>query len=209
MQLQNVVTYMAEWAKAQPKKAAIIAGFLILFLLLDGRAWGQAVKWNEDVVSWNAPTQCTDGSPIGDCPITGYRLETAATPTATAWTLVTTTAANVLSFKLTGLTSGQHCYRVIALSGSKSSNPSNVACDTAEGPAPGTPTLRTVDTVAYNIKFDWRRWRYVADRPVGTVAIGTACSADFSVRGGYYRIDPKAVTFTRRAGSPVIVAKCG
>jgi hypothetical protein len=40
------------------------------------------------------------------------------------------------------------------------------------------------------------------------VPLGTACSKDFDLKGGFYRVDRKAVEFSRKARSSVIVAKC-
>lgn len=118
---------------------------LVALMLLCGMA-AQAqtqLRWNEDELSWTGPTTCSDGSPAADCPITGYRIETAPTATSITWSTVTTAAASVSTYKLT-VSAGQHCYRVFALSGTKSSGASNVACDTAEGPSPNPPTAATV-----------------------------------------------------------------
>lgn len=43
--LQNSVTYVAEWAKLHPKKAAYVLAAILLLLLLDGRAWAEILRF--------------------------------------------------------------------------------------------------------------------------------------------------------------------
>ena len=209
MKLQNAVTLVAEWSKLNAKKAVIALGVVLLLSFWAGHASAQTLKWSESRITWTAPQSCVDGSPITDCPITGYRIETAASATASTWSLVSTVGAAVLTHTATGLTAGTRCYRVFALSGSAMSPPSNVECKTTVGPAPGAPGLRTIDTVAYDIKFDWRKWRYAINKPVGTVPLGAECHKDFALGGGYYRVERSDVDFDGRRQPAVVVAKCG
>lgn len=207
--LQNAVTYVAEWAKLNPKKTIYVLTAILLLLLLDGRAWAQEIRWNEDKIDWTPPTQCADGSPLTDCPTTGYRIETASSPTATDWTVVTTVDASVTTYKTTGLSAGQHCYRIITLSQDRESVPSNVACDLASAPAPAPATLETIDTVAHEVGYDWRKFRFVLGNPIGTVPLGTKCHETFRIKGtNYYQVNREHVSFDKRSSSAVIVAKC-
>jgi hypothetical protein len=120
---------------------------LILFAALLGTALAQpAPKWNEDRLTWRAPTQCADGSPRSACPLTGYRIERAASATATTWTTVATTGPALTTFLIGGRTPGRHCYRVIALAATNS-RPSNVACSVTVAPPPSPPALEAIDTV--------------------------------------------------------------
>jgi hypothetical protein len=121
---------------------------LILFLGFLGDAPAQpAPKWNEDRLTWTAPTQCADGSPRSACSLTGYRIERAASTTATTWNTVGLTGPAVTTFLVGGLAPGRHCYRVIALA-ARNSGPSNVACKmTVAPPPPSPPLLEAIDTV--------------------------------------------------------------
>lgn len=116
--------------------------FLALLALLPTLAYAQApLRWNETQLTWTAPTQCAEGSPLTDCPITGYQLEVAQSCTATSWTPVATVPPDQLGFKHTGLTPGTRCYRVIALAETPS-DPSLTTEDsikTTVAPAPGRP----------------------------------------------------------------------
>lgn len=182
----------------------VTALLLLLLAAIGGTAHGQALPWNHDRVSWLAPTTCDNGDPISACPVTGYRVETATTATATTWTARGTTAANVLTLTVTGLTPGPHCYRVIALA-SVNSAPSTVACATTTPPAPNPPVLQTIDTVAFNVVKRLDRFAYV---PVGSVPLGTACDATQTIDG--FHVVPRATVAWLGALRPkVVVAKCG
>lgn len=78
----------------------------------------------EAILSWVAPTVRTDGSAI-----TGaltYRIETSA------GVAIVTVPASPLT--ITGLSAGEHCWRVVAIEGSNASAPSNPACKTITEP---------------------------------------------------------------------------
>lgn len=155
-----------------------------------------ALKWNEDQVSWAAPTACNDGSPITDCPVTGYRVETAKTCSAATWGLAGTTAANVMTLKATGLTAGLNCYRVKAQSANGDSNASTTASATAVPPAPGEPTSTTVtDVVAYEIRPN-STGVLIATR-IGIVPAGSLCTQETRTVKGvtYNRVDPNMVDY--------------
>lgn len=188
------------------KFAKCALGALLLLPIVSLAQTTPGLKWNEDQLSWTAPTQCADGSPIGDCPVTGFRVETATSTTGT-WTTVATIGP-VISHKVTGVSAGQHCYRVFALSNALVSAPSNTSCATATGPAPGAPVLKTVDQVAWDVK---RRYfglfgPYELNARVGTVDLGTECTRE-SVEG-HNGVNRSDVTFTRPPRSKLVVARC-
>lgn len=188
-------------------KSMSLCAAILLLLLQASLVHAQiTLKWNEDKLDWTAPAQCEDGSPIADCPITGYRIETATSTTGAFATVAT--VGNVLTHKLTGLSPGPHCYRVLALAGATASKPSNVACATATSPPPGAPVLQTVDQVAWDVKR--RYWGlfgpYELNAMVGTVELGTECNRD-SVEG-HNGVSRDAVTFYRKPRSKLIVARC-
>lgn len=120
-----------------------------LFLLcLTGIVRAQTQPWDTNVLTWTAPTTCSTGEPISACPVTGYRIEQSATATG----IFTTVAAvgTVLTYSHTGVSAGQHCYRVISLAATSESMPSNVACKTNVKPAgpPNPPVLTVAQVVA-------------------------------------------------------------
>lgn len=173
-----------------------------------------ALKWNEDQLTWVAPTTCTDGSPITDCAVTGYRIETAASATATTWSLVTTALATANTYKVTGLTEGPHCYRLASLStkgqGPYSAVPSSM-CATAAAPFPNPPTPTLTDVVAFEIRED-ASGTLVATR-IGILPAGSLCNAETRDVNGvtFNRIDPNAVEpFNSLQGVPPadVYARC-
>lgn len=93
-------------------------------------------------LNWTAPTACEGGAPITDCAVTGYEIQRANTLTDAFAVLkgvgVTT------SHTLTGVSPGQHCYRLRANSAQGFSVPSNAACVTIPNPVPGAPMNVTV-----------------------------------------------------------------
>lgn len=171
-----------------------ILAFLCLLFLAPLANAQTNLKWNEDQISWSGPTVCADGSPITDCPVTGYRVETAKSCTATTWSLAGTTAANVLTFKATNLTAGLNCYRVKAQSAGGDSAASATTSATATPPLPGTPTNVTVsDVVAYEIREN-AQGVLVASR-IGIVPAGSLCSQETREVSGvtYNRVDAQNV----------------
>jgi hypothetical protein len=182
---------------------------VILALALAGTAHAQTA-WNADTVSWEAPTTCNDGTPISNCPVTGYRVETAASKAATTWTLVTTTAANVLTANATGLTAGPHCYRVIATSafGNSAATVQGNDCPVAVPPTPGPPgNVRTVETTVFNLRQKGRE--VLLGSAVGTVNLDTICGKVPFVEN-HYTVARSNVRFTTpQTAGTVLVAKCG
>lgn len=125
----------------------IVGRFCLLIVLLCGWGLAEAQTWDTNKLDWVAPTQCTTGEPVSACPVTGYRVERSATATGTYTTLAT--LGNVLTYTHTGAAAGQNCYRVIALSASGNSDPSNVSCKTNTKPAgPPNPPVLTIAALA-------------------------------------------------------------
>lgn len=118
----------------------LVAGGLLLALAMPALSAVPAAAWNEDRLTWTAPTTCSDGSPIANCPITGYRIETARTATATTWTTQATVSV-VVAYIATNRLIGQNCYRIFTLTAAgESLTPSNIACTNTVGLLPGPPT---------------------------------------------------------------------
>jgi hypothetical protein len=180
------------------------AGMLLMLAVIYSPAVHGQTVWNEDNLSWTAPTGCSDGTPIANCPVTGYRIERASSPTATTWVFVATTS--LTSYKATNVPAGQNCYRVAANSANGMSAWAPVlasSCATAAAPPPPPPppsppgSVTITDVVAYEVRPN-SKGVMVAAR-IGVVPAGTVCSQETrtvnsgSYPGTYNRIDPKAV----------------
>lgn len=207
--LQNFATWAGESIRLRPKSLIFLAAFVLL-LALDGRAWAADLK-----ASWTPPTQNVDGSAIpatGAGALTGYRLEYGSCTAAGAFDVaagsIAVTSPTVTTATVPNVGPGTHCLRVYAKNtyGVESFASSTVS-KTIDPPKPRAPVLGTVELVAYDVRFDWRSMQYALRREVGTVPIGTPCFEDFAV-GEFYRVPRDAVTLTRNAKSPIIVAKC-
>lgn len=101
----------------------------------------QATPVRQATISWTAPTQCADGSPIAACPITGYTIEKQSGST---WSSIGTTAANVTQFVQSDLALGTHTYRVITNSATGPSAPSSSASKVIAVPGPATNITVTI-----------------------------------------------------------------
>lgn len=129
---------------------------LLVAMFLASLAAKAAEAWDTNVVPWTFDGTCKSGT---GCPIQGFELQEAATPTATTWKSVANFAPTARSHTLNGVSEGQHCYRLIALIASTvangvNSDPSNVKCKTNVKPVvpqPNSPVLTTVAQDAYQI----------------------------------------------------------
>jgi hypothetical protein len=76
------------------KFTAVTVGLLCFV----GVARGQtAPPWNENRITWGAPTHCASGRPVSECPVSGYLLERSTTPTGT-FTPLASLPATVLAY---------------------------------------------------------------------------------------------------------------
>jgi hypothetical protein len=91
------------------------------------RVEAQALKRNERLLTISPVTACEDGSTdLTQCPFDSYRIEHAATCTATAWDAVADVPRDTLTYRATNLSSGAHCWRVRAVAGSFVTAPSAI-----------------------------------------------------------------------------------
>lgn len=176
-------------------------------LLLAAFLWPAFANAADVKLTWTAPTTCSDGTPIANCPVTGYRIETAPSATATTWTFVATTAN--LTYTHTGVAPGPHCYRAAANSAAGLGAWSQVltgSCSTVVAPTPGAPgSVVATDIVAYERRADGTM------RVVGVVPMGTLCSPETLTAGTltYRRVDANTVdTFVQPALPRVFWARC-
>ena len=177
-------------------------------LCLAGIAQAQQA-WNENRLTWSAPTTCTSGQPIANCPVTGYRIERASSQTGAFAALGT---SQTTSYTHTGALAGQNCYRVVALSAAGNSVPSNVACKTNVEPSgpPNPPTnLTVVETTAYNVRPNLQRFAFERGSRAGTIRLGAACDESRVTADGYMVISRPSQVVPRPQSGVVLVARCG
>jgi hypothetical protein len=188
-----------------------IVGILALALMalcMTGIAKAQQA-WDTNQLQWGAPLTCTSGQPIANCPVTGYRVERAASQTGTFAALGTSATT---SYTHTSAAAGVNCYRVIALSASGNSAPSNVACKTNVQPSgPPTPptNLTVVETTAFNVKPNLQRFAFERGTRAGTIRLGAACDESRVTSDGYTVISRPSQVIPRPQTGVVLVAKCG
>lgn len=148
---------------------------LLAVLLLSANAMA-ATAWDEDVLTWTAPTACGDGDTnLAHCIITKYDVQTAASATGTWTTLASVTG---LTYTAKTLTEGQHCYRTVAYSSAGAGPASPIggnSCQTTVKPQvpPGTPgAVVTVDMTAYEL-----RGTPLQALRVGLIGLGVQCDS--------------------------------
>jgi predicted phage tail protein len=205
MELTNIRTYAVEYVKANWK--------ILLAVLILGALVGYKAHAGTLTATWTNPTTNTDSSAIpvsGAGSLTGTRVEYGScvgTAFGTKAGEVSVTAPATTA-TTPDLAPGTYCLRAFSKNtyGSESA-PSGVASKTISAPTPSPPTLVTIAVAAYDVKFDWRHGTFEAGPQVGRVALNTACSDKFTF-DGYAMVSPKAVTFTKRIHTAVIVAKC-
>jgi hypothetical protein len=133
--------------------------YLLALALLPTLGYAQ---WNVNDVTWVAPTQCVDGTPITNCPVVSYQVERSNTATGTYVLAGTSTS---LSFRHTVAVAGPTCYTVRSVSAGGASDPSSPpTCVTNVAPPPPVPNPPT-------------------DVRVRTLAVVTAGAPAFSVLG--------------------------
>lgn len=190
------------------KEHRLIGVFAIVILGLCIAGAAQAQAWDTNNLSWDAPTSCSTGEPISACPVTSYRIERSATATGTFSTLGTSTTT---SYTHTGALAGNNCYRVIAISATGDSVPSNVACKVNTKPAgpPNPPTnLKVVSPIAYNVRPDYGRFVFVRGTRAGIVKLGAACDETRKTEDGFYAVSRRNMVTPRPDPNVVIVAQC-
>lgn len=77
-------------------------------------------------ISWTVPTTCVDGTPISNCPITGYDVEQSTSP-VDSFVSITTRSPEQTSYDVVNLSPGTYYFRIRALTlNNMYSEPSNV-----------------------------------------------------------------------------------
>jgi hypothetical protein len=179
---------------------------IVALLCVVGVARAQSAQWDTNTFGWTAPTTCTSGVPVSNCPVTLYKVERAATATGVYAAVGTSTSTQ---FTHTGAVAGGNCYRVIASSVKGDSVPSASLCFTNTPPSgpPNPPTnLRVIDPIAFNIRMEGHD--VVLAQQIGKARLGAACGSQCF--DGYCPVARSNVKLTTAQPSgAVLVARCG
>lgn len=107
------------------------AFLFLVSILLACIAQAQTTARNERTLIIAPVVNCDDRSTdLTQCQFTGYRIEHATTCTATTWDFVANVPKDQLTYKVTNLAAGTHCWRARAYTDNFT---------TAPGPVPATP----------------------------------------------------------------------
>lgn len=168
-------------------------------------------------LSWTAPTQYTDGSPLPAADLDAFRIYQGAS--SSNLSRVAEVAGTARDATRTDLAAGRHYFAVTAVTvngaesglsaiGSKVATAGGTvsASNSVTVRVANAPVLTVQQTVAHDVQM--QGLRFVLGRPVGEVPLGTACHADFALEGGWYRVEREHVAFGRASRSAVVVARC-
>jgi hypothetical protein len=187
--------------------AAVLAVALGL-LCITGIVNAQA--WNTNTITWAPSVGCTSGPATG-CPVTGYRVERAASQTGTFAAVGTAPSP---PFIHTSAAAGLNCYRIIALSVVGNSAPSTVtaaSCRTNVEPSgpPNPPTdVRVIETTAFNVRADFQRFAFVKSTRWGKAKLGAACDENRCI-GDYCVVAQRRQLTPTPPEGEYKVARCG
>ncbi len=161
----------------------------------------------EAILTWTAPTQNTDGTPLTD--LAGFKLYLGTTPGGPYPVSVDIADPTATTFTVPNLTEGTTYYFVSTAYNSASpvqeSDFSNEATKTIPPLVPAPPTGLTVeDLTVFTIVDQVDKFVLL---PVGTVPPGTQCIAGQTVNG--HHVVPRAeVQWSGNIQPVVVVAKC-
>lgn len=146
------VTYPAKQSKEHRWVGALAVALLLMCVA--GIATAQGTQpWNENRLTWDAPTTCQGGQPVTNCAVTSYQIQRAPVSNG-PYTPIGT--SNTTTFTHVGAAAGVNCYVVVAQSANGPSRASAHVCKTNVEPAgpPNPPTnLRFVTEVVAGIPY--------------------------------------------------------
>jgi len=181
-----------------------------LFTILALLSFNLAIAADNVDISWAAPTQAIDGSPLtGENALTSYEVyQSTSEITEENPGVKVEYPPDVLStnYNLTGGSEGfTYYFRIKACNIGGCSAFSNQASKFIIADAnPNPPTLIMQDTVVYTIV---KRVDGFLLLPVGTAPLGTACIYDQEING--YNVIPRAVVnWSGNIQPDVVVAQC-
>ncbi len=183
--------------------------------------WAAGATGTADV-SWTAPTQNTDGSPLRN--LASYKVYYGTS--ASALTQVVQVAAPTLTARVASLTPGTWYFGVRAVNTSDvESDTSTIVSKAIQGPAPPTASktvslivnpkpgapgnVTVIETTAYNVKPDFQKFAFVRGARAGSVKLGSACDKSRQTSDGYMVISRLTQVTPRPQSGTVLVARCG
>lgn len=179
---------------------ALALAFVVGMLLSNAASAGTAT------LTWTAPTQNTDGTPLTD--LAGYKIYygTSATALTTVGTISSPTATTTVIPSL-GVGTWYFAMTAFNAAGAESARTATVS-KVITAPPPKVPNppggLTVTVTTAFTVVK--QRDRFVM-LPVGTVPPDTVCDTSQSVNG-YYVVPRSAVTWSGSVKPEVVVASC-
>ena len=180
------------------------AAVAIMALLL-----GTQARAGEAVLTWTAPTQNTDGTPLTD--LAGFKIYLGQVQGGPYPVSVDIPDPAATTFTVPGLTDGVTYYFVSTAYNSaatvQESDFSNEATKTIPFPVPNPPSGLTVDPdnlTAFDVVKQKDKYILLA---VGTVPAGTTCDPNQTVNG-HYGVPSDLVAWFGNVQPPVVVADC-
>jgi len=178
----------------------IVIGLALLFMSVQAHA-------GEATLTWVAPTQNTDGTPLTD--LAGFKLYMGQVQGGPYPVSVDIADPTVLSFTVPNLTEGLTYYFVSTAYNSadpvQESAWSNEATKTIPPLVPNPPTMLTVQNLlVWDVLKEDDHFKFLG---VGTVPSGTACDPTETVNGRYV-VPNDLVEWFGNVQPPVVVADC-
>jgi hypothetical protein len=176
--------------------------FILLLLLLPVFTWA-----GEAELTWVAPTQNTDGTPLTD--LAGFKIYLGTTMGGPYPVSIDITDPAVTTFTVPNLTAGTTYFFVSTAYNSanpvQESDFSNEVSKLIPLPVPNPPTmLAVVNTLVWDIVKQENKYVFLG---VGTVPNGTSCDPSQSVNGRFV-VPNDQVTWFGNVRPPVVVADC-
>lgn len=190
----------------------VMVGSLMLYAMLVA----SAVFANDATVTWTAPTQREDGTPLPANEIASYRFEYGPCASAGTWGTTegeVTAPGTATSTAISGLGWNRYCFRGYTrdTTGAESVASNIGSKDFGPLPPPNPPgNVAVVGATAYELKYIGPSWspRVALGREVGTVTRAAACGDYQWIEGGYYQVPLDAVEFSRSPKSEIVVTVC-
>jgi hypothetical protein len=173
-------------------------------------AWGSGTA----TISWVAPTQNTDNSPLTN--LKGFRVlyGTSATNLNLSQS-VNDPAARSVTIAALGAGTWYFAVRAVNTANAESDNSAVVSRTITAATAaktvnvtinPATTTWKTINRRVYDVVI--RDGVYAVGRQVGTAPIGTPCQTHYKVGANYYKVDASYVKVTIKPRSNTMIARC-
>ena len=173
-------------------------------------AWGNG----NATISWVAPTQNTDNSPLTN--LKGFRILYGTSPSNLNLSQsVNSATARSATISALGAGTWYFAVRAVNTSNVESDNSTVVSRTINAATASKTvnititgssPTWKTINRRAYDVVI--RNGVYAVGRQVCSVPLGTPCQTHYKVGADYYKVDAAYVSVTTPPRSNTIIARC-